>query len=257
MNRVAILTCSMLTVATAAAAQIPVIDHGNLVQAVLIAERTLREYELLQQQYETLTRMSTGLSNMSRYRLPVPARASHDTSRWRYGRAWLEGLNNGDPAGEGFADVVRRLEQPAFALDRLPPAARQAIQIGYASVGITDALAQAAGHRVGTSRQYAGQLERAIAALQEDVTDPRPELHELTAILDKVAAGALIGRRQDAVANEMLAHAVEQLLARSKRTRDTEAATMNMRLGGIRDGRAASSSIVRGAGTDLRTWRQP
>ena len=79
----------------------------------------------------------------------------------------------------------------------------------------------------------------------------------MTAILDKVAAGELIGRRQDMATNQLLSHALEQLLARSKRLRDTEAATMNMRLGGLRSGRAAGASLVRGAGDDLRTWRQP
>ena len=55
----------------------------------------------------------------------------------------------------------------------------------------------------------------------------------MTAILDKVAAGELLGRRQDIATNQLLSHALEQLLARSKRLRDTEAATMNMRLGGL------------------------
>jgi hypothetical protein len=39
--------------------------------------------------------------------------------------------------------------------------------------------------------------------------------------------------------------------------RDTEAATMNMRLLGMRDGRTAGSNLIRGAADDLRTWRQP
>ena len=52
----------------------------------------------------------------------------------------------------------------------------------------------------------------------------------MTAILDKIAAGELLGRRQDMAANQLLSHALEQLLARSKRQRDTEAATINMQL---------------------------
>jgi hypothetical protein len=81
--------------------------------------------------------------------------------------------------------------------------------------------------------------------------------HEMTAILDKIAGGELIGRRQDTATNQLLAHALEQLLARSKRLRDTEAATMNMRLGGMRDGAIASAALVRDASSDLRSWRQP
>jgi hypothetical protein len=54
-----------------------------------------------------------------------------------------------------------------------------------------------------------------------------------------------------------LSHALEQLLVRGKRLRDTEAATMNMRFGSLRHGRTAGTSVVRGAANDLRTWRQP
>jgi hypothetical protein len=72
-----------------------------------------------------------------------------------------------------------------------------------------------------------------------------------------VAAGSLIARRQDMAANQLLSHALEQMLARSKRLRDSEAVAMNMRIGALRSGRAASTSIVRGAADDLRTWRQP
>src|SRR2546428_3425018 len=113
------------------------------------------------------------------------------------------------------------------------------------------------GDDVARIRGYTHQLQRAIGALEGDVLSRQPRYHEMTAILDKVAAGALIGRRQDMATNQLLAHTVEQLLARAKRLRDTEAATMNMRLGAIRDGRVAGTSLVRGAADDLRTWRQP
>ena len=79
----------------------------------------------------------------------------------------------------------------------------------------------------------------------------------MTAVLDKVAAGELLARRQDMATNQLMSHALEQLLARSKRMRDTEAATMNMRLLGLRDGRAAGTNLISGAANDLRTWRQP
>ena len=79
----------------------------------------------------------------------------------------------------------------------------------------------------------------------------------MTAVLDKIAAGELLARRQDMATNQLLSHALEQLLARSKRMRDTEAATMNMRLTTWRDGRAATARSHPGTGDALRTWRQP
>ena len=81
--------------------------------------------------------------------------------------------------------------------------------------------------------------------------------HELTAVLDKIAAGELLGRRQDTAANQLLSHALEQLLARSKRLRDTEAGNVNMQLLMWRDGPAVNDAFVRGAADALRSWRQP
>jgi hypothetical protein len=57
--------------------------------------------------------------------------------------------------------------------------------------------------------------------------------------------------------NQLLSHALEQMLARSKRLRDTEAATMNMQLVTWRDSRSANEALISGAGDALRTWRQP
>ena len=80
--------------------------------------------------------------------------------------------------------------------------------------------------------------------------------HETTAILDKIAAGQLVARREDMATNQLLSHVLEQLLARGKRQRDTEAATMNMRLAASRRSRRRRS-VIQGAADDLRTWRQP
>ena len=79
----------------------------------------------------------------------------------------------------------------------------------------------------------------------------------MTAILDKIAAGELLGRRQDMTANQLLSHTLEQLLARSKRLRDNEAAAINMQLVTWRDGDVANQAFRNGMGDALRTWRQP
>ena len=79
----------------------------------------------------------------------------------------------------------------------------------------------------------------------------------MTAVLDKIAAGELLGRRQDTATNQLLSHALEQLLARSKRLRDTEVGNMNMQLLMWRDGQTANQAFAQGTGDALRTWRQP
>ena len=257
MTRIVFATTLFVLLTAPAHAQFVVHDPGNLHQAILIAERTLREYHELLAQYQTILRMSQGLGTMQGYRVPTIPTASHDASRWPYARPWLQGLNTGDATGAAYGAITRTLDRPLGALQHLPAAARRAVENAYATIEITDAVAQMGGHHIALIRGYSRELQRAIDALEGDVLSGQPGYHEMTAILDKVAASALIGRRQDMATNQLLAHTVEQLLARSKRLRDTEAATMNMRLGAIRDGRVAGTSLVRGAADDLRTWRQP
>jgi hypothetical protein len=169
----------------------------------------------------------------------------------------LEGLNGGDLRGELYRQTTRPVAPPAGIIDSLPMSARNAIANAYATVEITDAVAEIAGNQVAQVRAYSGALQPAIQALEGDVVNPASRYHELTAELDKIAAGTLLARRQDTAANQLLSHVLEQLLARGKRQRDTEAATMNMGLANLRDGRAVAASLIAGAANDLRTWRQP
>ena len=238
-------------------AQFAVIDPANLAQVILIARRTQQHLDELQAQSRTLLRMAQGLGTMERYRVPAVPITRHDPTRWEYGRPWIEGLNSGDPMGAAYGATTVPVQRPDEELRRLTPAARRAFERQYATIEITDAVAQTGGHQVALVRGYHSRLQQAVHALERDVLNARPQFHEMTAILDKVAAGALLARRQDMAANQLLSHALEQLLARSKRLRDTEATTVNMQLVTWRDGRGANDAFVAGTGDALRTWRQP
>jgi hypothetical protein len=251
------LTVTALLVAVPARAQFVVIDPGNLVQAILIADRTLQEYTTLSQQYQTILRIAQGLGSLDQYRMPVIGITAHDPGRWLYGAPWLQGLNTGDARGTLYEQTTHRLERPDGLLDSLPASARQAIEDAYATIEITDSIAEVGGHQVALVRGYSGILQHATQTYENDVLNRQPGYHDMTAVLDKVAAGELLARRQDMATNQLLSHALEQLLARSKRMRDTEAATMNMRLLGLRDGRTAGANLMQGTTDALRMWRQP
>lgn len=238
-------------------AQLAVIDPGNLTQAVLIAQRVQEHYEALQAQYQTILNMSRGLGSLGRYRIPTIGATLHNAGQWAFGRGWLQGLNSGDPAGAGYTSATIPLERPVSVPAQLGAAARRVMERQYATVEIADSVAMLGGHQVGALRGYAGQLQGAVQELEGDVLSGLLRYHEMTAILDKIAAGELLGRRQDMATNQLLSHALEQMLAKGKRQRDTEATTMNMQLVTWRDARAVNDAMVVGSGDALRTWRQP
>jgi hypothetical protein len=240
-----------------ARAQLVVIDPGNLVQVALIAQRMQAHYEELRAQYLTIQRMAQGIGNLDGYRLPTIPITRHDLTRWEYARPWLQGLNSGDATGAAYQATVVPLLRPTAMPMRLTTAARRALERQYATVEITDSVASMAGHQVALARGYHGRLQEAVQSLEGDVLNGLLRYHQMTAILDKISAGELLARRQDMVTNQLLSHALEQLLARSKRLRDTEAATINMQLVTWRDAQAANAAFGAGTGDALRTWRQP
>jgi hypothetical protein len=244
--------------ANGAHAQLVVNDAANIVQSAELVRRTIQEYGKLVEQYETIVRMAEGLQNLGRYRTVPIAFSGHDPSRWPFGAPWLTALNGGDARGELYAQVARTMRRPSAALlAGLPHETRRAVEAAYATIDITDSVAQRGAHQVALVRQYGGRLQNVVQLLENDILSPVSSLHQLTAVLDKIAAGELIGRRQDMSSNQLLSHALEQFVSQAKRRRDTEAATMNMRLIAMQRGRAVGRSYIEGSADALRTWRQP
>jgi hypothetical protein len=257
MLRRTLLALMVLTTAATAEAQLVVIDPANLYQTIQIAERTWEHYQELRRQLETIQRISQGLGSLLGYRIPSIPLTIHDPSRWEYGRPWIQALNSGDVTGAAYLSAALPLLRPTTTPATLTAAARRTLERQYATIEIADSVAMMAGHQVALSRGYHGRLQTVVQALESDVLSGLLGYHEMTAILDKIAGGELLGRRQDMTANQLLSHALEQLLSRGKRQRDTEAATINMQLTSWRDGPSANQAFMAGAGDALRSWRQP
>jgi hypothetical protein len=260
MRRVIAVVIALVLVTSAIPARaqgIPVFDVSNLTQLVEMATRTLATLNTIKSQYELVTRMAKGIGSLNGYTIPDIAAAVHDVARFPYGGTWLEGLNSGDARGDRYFATVHQLQRPDGLLANLPLDAQRAITSAYATIEILDSVAMMGGHQSAIVRTYQRQIADVIGLLESDIVSTIPGFHALTAIADKISAGQLISRRSDMAGNQLISHVLEQLIAKNKRTRDAEAASLNMRLNALTDHGEMSQSLMKNAERELRNWRQP
>lgn len=250
-----------------ARAQLVITDPAVTLRNVVIAVLKRQMLDTLTQQVDRVQRMAKRLSastNLDKY-----ASIDDDIPMWRihlflgeqflFANPYNAALNYGDGNGAGYEEVARPRQQPAAelaGLAELAPDAEAAITAGLATLDAADSTIIAGTDQTGQLR-YNGRRElAAIDALQDDALDPS-SAQSATAVLDKISGAGLIRARQQQARMQFIASIVEQLLVDNKRARDTEAATMNMQLERLREGRAANSRLIAGAADALRTWRQP
>ena len=257
-RRLLLIVTIVSLIAPPAHAQLVVIDPANLVQTTLIAYRMQQHYAELRARVPDRPSNGAGAGQHG----PLPD--SHDPHHGA--RPEPLGLRQTVDSGVSTAatpPALRISRQRCRCSGRRAfrrPSRRQPdrrMERQYATIEITDSVAMMGGHQVALARGYHGRLQNAVQSLESDVLNGLTRYHEMTAVLDKISAGELLARRQDMLSNQLLSHALEQLLARGKRLRDTEAATINMQLVTWRDARAANEAFVAGTGDALRTWRQP
>jgi len=263
MRKTALAVLLILASASAAHAQVVVYDPAVTTRNAMTA--VIKEYllELQTQQHSQLRRMAHRLSmftDLGKYRVTqAPLWRIHEFENpdvFRFARDYHAALNYGDHAGSGYAAVAQAVLQDPAVLARLGPEARRALVGPMATLEVAGGAMITGTDETGRVRFNGRRELRAIEALDQDVTNGSLE-QSMTAILDKISGGVLIGARQRQARTQLLAAVVEQLAIDSKRTRDTEAATINMQLTTWRDREAANTAFGAGAGDALRTWRQP
>ena len=248
-----------------ARAQLVITDPALTLRDQVIAVLKRQVVDTLSQEADVVQRMATRLSASTALEKYVLA----DIPMWRihlfqgeqflYANPYNAALNYGDGSGAAYGDVARPRQAPGAelaVLAELAPGADAAIMTELATLDAADSTIIAGTDQAGQLR-YNGRKElAAIDALEGNTVDPSPN-QSATAVLDKISGAGLIRARQQQARIQFLGAIVEQLLIDNKRSRDTEAATMNMQLERLRWGRTANSSLVAGAADALRTWRQP
>jgi hypothetical protein len=211
------------------------------------------------QRVERMARRLTAFTNLGKY-------AIAETPEWRIHDFWSDdvlfahdyhaALNYGDRRGSAYARIV----EPLVGLDdervSLSSAAWPAFRARLATINATDAVAVAATNDAGLLRYIGRRDQAAIEALQGQVIDPSTD-ESTTAVLEKISGAELVAARQRQARSAFIADIVEQLVIDTKRTRDTEAAALNMQLTTWREAESANQALVSGTGEALRTWRQP
>ena len=250
-----------------AAAQIVVTDPAVTIKNGIVATLRQQVLDTTTQQAAQLQRMARRLSafaDLSRYAI-----TDDDTPKWRihlwlgeqflYANPYNAALNYGDTDGAGFEQVARERITPGeelagFGEEGLDGEA--AIRAQLATLDAADSTIIAATDQTGQLRYNGRQELAAIEALEGDTLDPSLT-QGTTAVLDKISGAGVIRARQQQARIQFMTGIVEQLLVDNKRSRDTEAAVMNMQLQRLRYGQTAGASLVAGAANDLRSWKQP
>jgi hypothetical protein len=259
------LTLAVLGVGLRGArAQVVVTDPATTIKNIVIAGVKSQIVDTLTEQATRFRRMARRLSlfsSLDKYVVPDP-------TRWRsyryqdvnlFANPYADALNFGDAQGLAYESVAR--PRAAFGpeltdLARRAPAAAAAIRAALATLDVADSTMITGTDQNGKLRSNGKVEMRAVDALERDVVDPSGT-QSTTAVLDKISAATLIETRQKQSRLQFLAAVVEQLLVDNKRTRDTEAAAMNMQLGRLRGGLDEGGGFLEGAANDLRTWKQP
>ena len=270
-RRILLVSTSLVVIlvigAGLANAQFAVFDPALTLKDAAIAGLTELLRDTLGDEADRLYKMAKRLSafaDLSRFFI-----SDDDTPKWRihvffgdeflFANPYNAALNYGDARGDAYEQVALPRIAPGTELTALAEAAPDAAAALIAELATLDAADSsiiASTNQTGLLR-YNGRKElAAIEALQDDALDPSLD-QSATAVLDKISGAGLIRAQQQQARMQFLAGVVEQLLIDNKRTRDSEAATMNMQLERLRWGSAANRSVVAGSADDLRAWRQP
>src|SRR3989442_1384642 len=253
---VLIATVAALTVGVGLArAQLVITDPAVTLRDQVIAVLKRQVLDTLTQETDRVQRMAKRLSastNLDKYVLmDIPMWRIHlfQGEQFLYANPYHAALNYGDGRGTGYEEVARSRQEPGTeltGLTELAPDAEAAIVAELATLDAADSSMIAGTDQTGQLR-YNGRKElAAIDALEGDTVDPSPS-QSATAVLDKISGAGLIRARQQQSRIQFLGAIVEQLLVDNKRTRDTEAATMNMQLARLPWGRPANTGLVAGS----------
>jgi hypothetical protein len=171
--------------------------------------------------------------------------------------AVLTALNQGDPSGSSYRQVVDPLDVPTDILGRMPATLQRRLADDYATIQLADSVAAMGIDQSGTVRTTGNTLLQVLQSMESDAFSTDPNFHSETALLNKINGTSVLGLRIGEQTNQFLSDAIEQLLVGNKPMRDTEAKLMNATINQWRYGAGYGTDLFQHTAADLNGWRLP
>jgi len=247
----AVLVLGATSLTVPVRAQLVVYDPVNYIEAVQQYLQIVREYDMM-------------LAQIRRVPVDIATRYHAHSIEWTlhtltdplvYAEPLLRALNEGDPIGKAYRDLIDRLEIPTDVFSHMPPELRRRLISSYSTVELADSIARLAINQTGAARTDGPFTLQAIRNVEHDIANPGDDFHSQTALLEKINAAEAIALRVGEQTNQFQLSTLEQQTIETKRKRDTEAAVMNATIYQWRYGQAYGADLFRNTATDLDGWR--
>jgi len=169
-------------------------------------------------------------------------------------QALINALNQGDPGGSGYRQVVDPLDTALDVLASMPASLQRRFADKYASIQMADAVSTMGVDQSGTARTGGNLFLQVLQSLESDAFSTADAYNSETALLNKIDASSVVGLRIGEETNQFLSSAIEQLVVDNTRKRDTEAGLMNAAITQWRYGAAYGLDLYSHTALDLDSW---
>ncbi|HYN09690.1 MAG TPA: hypothetical protein VES67_20075 [Vicinamibacterales bacterium] len=173
-----------------------------------------------------------------------------------YAQRILGALNDGDPTGGAYRQIVDPLDLPTDVLGRMPPSLQRRLTKAYASIELADSVSELAVDQLGAMRVEGPHNLQVAKDMEKDAVSNNGDLHTQIAVLNKINTAEVLGLRLQDHMTKALISTLEQLLVANRRQRDAEAVLLNATIYQWRYGQGYGDDLFRNTATDLDGWRQ-
>ena len=173
-----------------------------------------------------------------------------------YAQRILAALNDGDPTGAAYRQIVDPLDLPTDVVARMPLSLQRRITQTYAGIELADSVSELAVDQLGAMRVEGPHNLQVAKDMEKDAVSNNGDLHTQIAVLNKINTASVLGLRLQDHMTKALISTLEQLLVSNRRQRDAEAVLLNATIHQWRYGQEYGQGFFRNTASALDGWSQ-